>query len=199
MPTHQDHLKPLLSFLGSCSCCTSAKHIVTIHHGSGEVEKFYVNGGMETEDIFNNWKSFPPSSLPIDVMSFNQLRAEASRSLKWFINDPVPFQSSTSQCICSVPSFWLAPVDPLTLPRSCQTVLAAHGEISTVRLQDVMPWSKIRPLKFNPGQAVKLASKAHHKALIIMIIEVARSLIGRSNVVKQLPMDVNMMMLAENL
>ena len=62
-----------------------------------------------------------------------------------------------------------------------------------------MPWSKMRPLKFNPGQAVKLASKAHHKALIIMIIEVARSLIGRSNVVKQLPMDVNMMMLAENL
>ena len=199
MSTKPDQLKSLLSFLASCSCCTSKKHVITIHHGSGETEKFYINGGSEGEDNSNKWKSFPPASLPIDIMSFNQVRAEASRSLKWFINDPVPFPSPNSQCICSVPSFWLAPVDPYSLPRSRQAVLAAHGEVSTVRLQDVLPWSRMRPLKNNPGQAVALGSKAHHKALLIMIIEVARSLIGSSNAVEELNMDVATMMEAEAL
>ena len=57
----------------------------------------------------------------------------------------------------------------------------------------------MRPLKFNPGQTVNLASKAHHKAWIILIIEVARSLVGRSNVTNHMPMDVESMMEAEAL
>ena len=51
----------------------------------------------------------------------------------------------------------------------------------------------------NPGKTVNLASKAHHKALIILIIEVARSLVGRANVINQMPMDVDTMMEAEAL
>ena len=34
------------------------------------------------------WNSFPRHSLCIDIMSFNHLKAEASRSLRWFIHDP---------------------------------------------------------------------------------------------------------------
>ena len=85
---------------------------MSIHHGSGITEKFYVNGGSEAEISSNKWNSFPAASLPIDIMTFNQLRAEASRSLRWFIHDPVPFPSPTSEGFCVVPSFWLAPVDP---------------------------------------------------------------------------------------
>ena len=138
MSTRQGTIDTLLSLLGSCDCCPNNKHIVTILHGSGATEKFIINGGIEDNIVTNKWNSFPASSLPIDIMTFNQLRAEASRSLKWFIHDPVPFPSPTSECFCSVPSFWLAPVDPQSLPRSCQSVLVAHGNVSTVRLQDVL-------------------------------------------------------------
>ena len=199
MSTRQGTIDTLLSLLGSCDCCPNNKHIVTILHGSGATEKFIINGGIEDNIVTNKWNSFPASSLPIDIMTFNQLRAEASRSLKWFIHDPVPFPSPTSECFCSVPSFWLAPVDPQSLPRSCQSVLVAHGNVSTVRLQDVLPWSRMKPLKFNPGKTVNLASKAHHKALIILIIEVARSLVGRAIVINQMPIDVDTMMEAEAL
>ena len=120
MSTHQDTIKTLLSTLSSCACCPSKRHIVSIYHGSSISEKYYANGVSEGESSSNKWNSFPGHSLPIDIMSFNAIRAEASRSLKWFINDPVPFPSPSSECICSVPSFWLAPVDPYSLPRSCQ-------------------------------------------------------------------------------
>ena len=79
------------------------------------------------------------------------------------------------------------------LPRSMKAIKRSQGNIITIRLKDVLPWHRMKPLGVNPGQEVRLAcqttpapspqiklgSRNRHRAFIVLVIEVALSIIKR--------------------
>ena len=53
------------------------------------------------------------------------------------------------------------------------------GKIERVRLEDIIPWAKMKPLRDNPGDnLVGMWAKSSHKALVIAIVEVGFAIVG---------------------
>ena len=169
----------LLSFLKGCACCPTRRHVVTIYHGDGSVEKHVVNGPVVEEKNLSKWRLFPLAVSPYDKLSFNDLRVEANGTLKYFISNNIPFPKPNSECICSVPDFWMTSVQVTSLPLSCRPIQLYHGTVTTIRLQDILPWGQVQPLRSNMWEKVRLLTRHKQKAYMTAIIEIARSIIGR--------------------
>ena len=169
----------LLSKLTGCACSPSRRHVVTIHHGDGSVDQHIVNGPVIDENNLNKWRLFPHAVSPYSKLSFNDLRLEANRTLKYFIAENVPFPKPDSKCICSIPDFWLTSVKVDSLPLSCRPIQIYHGAVATIRLQDILPWGQVQPLRSNMGDKVRLATRHKQKSYMTAIVELARSIIGR--------------------
>ena len=172
-------IQGLLTLLGSCGCAPSCRHVVSVHHGDGRVERHPSTAPAPASTLLG-WKLFPHATKPISNMKFNELRAEATRTLKHFISDPIPWPKANTECFCSVPEFWLTSVPVASLPLSSVAILRYHGGVSNIRLQDILPWGQVQPFKTNPKEAVRLATRNLQKSFLVSIIEVSRSVIGRT-------------------
>ena len=147
-----------LSLLTGCACCPSSRHVVTIHHGDGSVKNHVVNGPVVEEKNIIKWPFFPLAVSPYAKLSFNDLRVEANQTLKHFISNNIPFPK---------------------LPLSCRPIQLYYDTVTTIRLQDILPWGQVQPLRSNMGEKVRLLTRHKLKAYMIAIIEIARSIIGR--------------------
>ena len=76
-----------------------------------------------------------------------------------------------------VPVFWLAEVEVSRLLRSAPGIKMRQGNIKTTSLEKILSWSKMKPLKHNPGEVLNMWAAKHHRALVILIIEVGFHLI----------------------
>ena len=126
------------------------------------------------------WKLFPEATKPLLKMKFNELRLEATRILKHLVNDPIPWPKANTDCFCSVPELWMTSVPVASLPLSKVAILKYHGRVSEVRLQDILPWAQIQPFKTNPKDSIRLETRNLQKSFLISIVEVSRSIIGRT-------------------
>ena len=52
------------------------------------------------------------------------------------------------------------------------------GNLEKICLEKVQPWSKMKPLKENPGNLMGMWAKSGHKALLVLVIEVGCAVIG---------------------
>ena len=52
------------------------------------------------------------------------------------------------------------------------------GSVKNIRLEDIVPWAKMKPLRDNPGVLAGMWAKSSHKALVIVIVEVGFAVIG---------------------
>ena len=172
-------IQGLLTLLGSSCCAPSHRHVVSVHHEDGRVERHPTSAPAPASTLLR-WKLFPHSVKPISAMKFNEIRTEATRTLQYFISDPIPWPKVNCECFCSVPDFWLTSVPVASLPQSAVAVLRYHGGVTDIRLQDILPWGQVQPFKTNPKDAVRLATRSFQKSFLIAIIEVSRSIIGRT-------------------
>ena len=113
-------------------------------------------------------------------MKFNELRSEATRILKHFVNDPIPWPKVNTDCFCSVPELWMTSIPAASLPLSKVAILRYHGRVSEIRLQDILPWAQIQPFKTNSKDSLRLETRNLQKYFLISIVEVSRSIIGRT-------------------
>ena len=77
-----------------------------------------------------------------------------------------------------VPLFWKTSVNVDSLSRSACGIRMKLGKVKEIRLEDVLPWARMKPLRDNPGDLVGMWAKSPHKALVILIVEVRFSIIG---------------------
>ena len=172
-------IQSLLTLLASCGCSSSHRHVVSVHHGDGSVER-HPSAAPVPDTTLLRWKLFPQATKPILKMKFNELRSEATRTMKHFVNDPIPWPKANTGCFCSVPELWMASVPVASLPLSKVAILKYHGLVSEIRLQDILPWAQIQPFKTNPKDSIRLATRNLQKSFLISIVEVSRSIIGRT-------------------
>ena len=126
------------------------------------------------------WKMFPEATTPLLKMKFNKLRSEANRILKYFVNDPIPWSKANTDCFCSVPELWMTSVPVASLPLSKVAILKYHGLVSEIRLQDILPWAQIQPFQTYSKDSLRLETRNLQKYFLISIVEVSRSIIGRT-------------------
>ena len=98
---------------------------------------------MVEEKNIIQWRLFPLAVSPYAKLSFNDLRVEANRTLKYFIFNNIPFPKLDSTCICSIPDFWMTSVEVVSLPLSCRPIQLYHSTVTTIRLQDILPWGQV--------------------------------------------------------
>ena len=55
-----------------------------------------------------------------------------------------------------VPVFWLAEVEVSRLLRSAPGIKMRQGNIKTTSLEKILSWSKMKPLKHNPGEVLNM-------------------------------------------
>ena len=77
-----------------------------------------------------------------------------------------------------VPTFWSKQVDMKCLPRSANGIKLKLGNVEKICLEKIQPWSKMKPLKENPGNLLGMWAKSGHKALLVLVIEVGCAIIG---------------------
>ena len=63
------------------------------------------------------------------------------------------------------------------LPRSANGIKLKLGNLEKICLEKVQPWSKMKPLKENPGNLMGMWAKSGHKALLVLVIEVGCALL----------------------
>ena len=67
-----------------------------------------------------------------------------------------------------------------TLPLSKVTILSYHCQVLDIGLQDILPWAHIQPFKTNSKDSLRLETRNLQKYFLISIVEVSRSIIGRT-------------------
>ena len=77
-----------------------------------------------------------------------------------------------------VPTFWSKQVNMKCLPRSANGIKLKLGNVEKICLEKIQPWSKMKPLKENPGNLLGMWAKSGHKALLVLVIEVGCAVIG---------------------
>ena len=181
MPPQVRALMTLLT--GSSLCCSDVGggggdgvHHIRVTHPSGEETNFSVSTKWEPDVSTKQfWGKFKREKLSVDVMNFPQLRKEAGRVLKYFIRDPVPYVTESS-VVSQPPAFWRVFVPVNSLPRSKTACYQALGKCGHIRLESIVPWSIMRPVREKPHSDVLKSTKSPHKALLMVIIEVANFL-----------------------
>ena len=63
-------IQSLLTLLGSCSCSSSHRHVVSVHHGDGSVE-CHPSAAPVPDTTLLRWKLFPEATKPVLKMTFN--------------------------------------------------------------------------------------------------------------------------------
>ena len=178
-------LQIILNLLsGSAACCKEkggdglvGDHVVSVTHPDGRVTSVTVpdkfSPGQET---WFKWRKFSESGLNLNTCAFNDLRKEATRILKAFVADPIPYVSADHIQCPLVPDFWRVKLDVSEMNVSRTGIKMAHGKVRFITLQDVLPWNSVCPFKENIGHKVKLSVKTPFKAFLQLIIEAASSL-----------------------
>ena len=133
-------IQSLLDLLSECSCCPSRRHVVTVTHGNGKAQNFYVGSSNIPAYLEQKWNAFPRATKPLSAMTFPDMRTEATRILKHFTTDPIPILSKQSDCICYIPDVWLVPLQVESLPKSKEAIFKAHGKVETITLQTILNW-----------------------------------------------------------
>ena len=165
---------------GSVICCKekggcgNGEHVISVTHPDGRVTSVKVSDMFSpAEKTLAKWRLFNPLVLELNSCDFNDLRKEATRVLKYFVSDTIPYVSAGhSQCPL-VPEFWRVNILVSDLELSRKGITEAHGEVKFIRLQDVISWNLVRPFKENLGNDVKLSGKSKFKAFLQLIIEAA--------------------------
>ena len=66
-------VQSLLTLLGSCVCSPSHRHVVSVHHGDGSVERHPFATPAPATTLLR-WKLFPHGTKPILKMKFHKLQ-----------------------------------------------------------------------------------------------------------------------------
>ena len=148
-------IKSLHTMLGSCGCFSTHRHVVSVHHNDGSVER-HPSAALVPDTTLLRWKLLPEARQPILKMNFNELRFRATRILHYFVNDPIQWPKVSTECFCSVPELWLLSVSVASLLLS---YVPNHVHISEIRLQDILIWAQIQPFKTNPKDVIRLATR----------------------------------------
>ena len=175
-------VKAVLTLLtGSSLCCSQDSgldeglHHIQVTHPGGQVTSFTLSTKFEPEDRSKKlWGQFERAKLSVDVMNFSQLRHEAARALRYFTGEPVPFVNGACD-VAQPPDFWRVVVPLKSLTKSRSVCYHALGKRQHIRLEDIIPWVQMRPVKDARADLLKNA-KSPHKALLTVIVEVANYL-----------------------
>ena len=140
------------------------------------------------EAVPAEWSSLPRLALPLDQMSFPELRSAGSSIIRFtlfrylsclllnFLNRHMCGKTKFGSS--QVPTFWSKQVNMKCLPRSANGIKLKLGNLEKICLEKVQPWSKMKPLKENPGNLMGMWAKSGHKALLVLVIEVGCAVIG---------------------
>ena len=159
-----------------CGCDSGGGgvHVVTVTHPNGKVTTVKLGCDFVPDQTsFDKWRSYYEFKSNLVVLDFNGLRKEATRVLKHFVGDPIPFVLASHSMCPIVPDFWRLPISVADLSLSKDAIYKVHGVVILIRLQDVIPWQYVAPFKDSPVGDIKLAAKSKFKALLILIIEAA--------------------------
>lgn len=164
----------LLAALVSCTCCRGEGPELRLVHKDGRVER---SGGV-TEELMARWLLLPNLPKPIGEMDYAELRTTAANILNHFCSQKEG-KSLSYYPRSEEPRFWRVPVAVLDLPLSLQAVQGIHGQVTSITMAEVIQWRKMKPLKVNPGDVVKLRTKTFHKSLMVFILELAQAVLKR--------------------
>ena len=115
-------IQSLMTLLESCGCSSSHRHVVAVHHGDGSVER-HPSAAPVPDSTLLRWKLFPEATTLVLKMTFNEPRSEATRILKHFVNNPIPWPKANTDSFCSVPELWMTSVPVTSLPLSKVAIL----------------------------------------------------------------------------
>ena len=71
-------VQALLESLTGCDCCPSRRHVITISHGDGRSENFYIGNPSIPPQLEDKWKVFPRAAKMLNQMNFSEIRSEAT-------------------------------------------------------------------------------------------------------------------------
>ena len=156
-------LQTILNLLcGSAACCKEkdssgdghvGDYVVSVNHPDGSVSSVIVKNQFSPgKDTWSKWEKFSEIGLNIKTCDFNDLRKEATRVLKAFVDDPIPYVSACHVQCPLVPDFWRVTLDISYLEVSRTGIIKAHGKVMFITLQDIMQWNNVRPFKENLGK-----------------------------------------------
>ena len=137
---------------GSAACCKErggdghvGDHVVSVTHPDGRVTSVTVfDQFLPGEETWFKWRKFSVSGLNLNTSGFNDLRKEATRILKAFVADPIPYVSAGHKQCPLVPDFWRVKLDVSEMEVSRSGIQMAHGKVRFITLQDVLPWNSVR-------------------------------------------------------
>ena len=69
-------VQALLETLTGCAYCPSRRHVVTVNHGDGRSDNFYIGIPSIPPQLEDKWKVFPRATVMLNQMNFSEIRSE---------------------------------------------------------------------------------------------------------------------------